>query len=76
MKCLLVLLVLSAAPVLGCTFQTPVRLVGGSQLGTYQVIVDRPGYREWIRNGVVVSHQNQCGGAEPVDLVARLQPAP
>jgi hypothetical protein len=53
----------------------PPRLVGGTELGTYQVIIDRPGYREWTRNGVVVS-KAVCGSAIPVDLVARLQPAP
>src|SRR5712675_2385858 len=54
----------------------PPRLVGGAKLGTYQVIIDRPHYREWIQSGVVVSRQGPCGNTIPVELVARLQSAP
>jgi hypothetical protein len=56
--------------------EIPPRLEGGTELGTYQVIIDRPGYHEWIRNGVVVSERDACGSTHPVDLVARLQPSP
>ena len=54
----------------------PPRLIGGTELGTYQVIIDRSGYREWIRNDVVVSQRDRCGSTHPVELVARLQPSP
>ncbi len=52
---------------------SPPRLLGGTKLGTYQVIIDRPGYREWSRSGVVVSQQGACGNPIPVQLVALLQ---
>ena len=54
----------------------PPRLEGGSRTGTYQVVLDRVGYREWTRNGIVVSQQGPCGNVIPVHLVALLQRAP
>ena len=57
-------------------FFPPPRLEGGNQLGTYEVVVSRRGYREWTRSGVVVSQQGQCGNVIPVQLVALLQPSP
>ena len=54
----------------------PPALRGGTRLGTYQVIVDRPRYREWTRSDVVVSQQGSCGNPVPVSLTALLQPAP
>ncbi len=52
---------------------SPPRLLGGTKLGTYQVIIDRSGYREWTRSDVVVSQQGSCGNTIPVQLVALLQ---
>lgn len=54
----------------------PPVLEGGTKLGTYDVTVDHPGYREWTRSGIVVSQQGACGNPVPVALVARLQPVP
>jgi hypothetical protein len=54
----------------------PPRLLGGTKLGTYQVSIDRPGYREWIKSNVVVSHQGECGNTIPVQLTALMQRAP
>ena len=54
-------------------FTPPPRLLGGTKLGTYQVIINRPGYREWSRSGVVVSQQGACGNPIPVQLVALFQ---
>src|SRR2546423_4693053 len=51
----------------------PPRLLGGSKLGTYQVTINRAGYRDWTRSGVVVSQQGPCGNTIPVQLVALLQ---
>ena len=54
----------------------PPALWGGTRLGTYQVIVDRPRYREWTRSDVVVAQQGSCGNPVPVALTALLQAAP
>jgi hypothetical protein len=54
----------------------PPRLVGGTELGTYQVVIDRPGYREWLRSGIVVSRRGGCGNPISAEVVARLQPSP
>jgi hypothetical protein len=54
----------------------PPVLQGGTKLGTYDLTVEHPGYREWTRTGVVVSQQGTCGNPVPVALVARLQPVP
>jgi hypothetical protein len=51
-------------------------LSGGSELGTYEVSVSRPGYLAWSRIGVAVTQVGPCGNVEPVHLDARLQPAP
>ena len=48
-------------------------LVGGAQLGTYQVTVQRPGYQQWVRMNVLVTHQGPCGNVIPVQLTALLQ---
>ncbi|SRR6266550_7218329 len=57
-------------------FVSPPRLLGGTKLGTYDVVIDRPGYHEWTRGGVVVSQQGPCGNTIPVQLVALLQRSP
>jgi hypothetical protein len=55
----------------------PPVLVGGMQLGTYQVIVDRAGYHEWTRNGVLVSQRaGPCNTIQSVHLTALLQRTP
>jgi len=48
-------------------------LEGGTKLGTYEVTVERPGYRQWIRTNVQVTGQGPCGNVIPVDLTALLQ---
>ena len=54
----------------------PPVLLGGDRLGTYEVTVTRPGYRQWTRSGVLVSQQGPCGNVIPVQLTALLQRAP
>ena len=54
----------------------PPRLIGGNRLGTYEVIVERAGYRQWTRSGVVVSRQGECGNVIPVQLTTLLQRTP
>ncbi len=45
--------------------------------GTYDVIVQRPGYRDWTRNGVYVRGGDECGGnVSTVTLRANLERAP
>jgi hypothetical protein len=51
-------------------------LPGGSELGTDDVSVSRPGYMAWSRIGVAVTQVGPCGNVEPVHLDARLQAAP
>jgi hypothetical protein len=51
-------------------------LEGGTQLGTYDVTVDHPGYHEWIRTNVQVTRKGPCGNVIPVRLTALLQPTP
>jgi hypothetical protein len=51
-------------------------LLGGTQLGTYDVMVERPGYRAWTRLGVSVAQTGPCGNVEPVNLSAHMQPVP
>jgi len=51
-------------------------LLGGTKLGTYQVTVDRPGYREWVHANVHVTRESPCGNVIPVQLIALLQPVP
>ena len=43
---------------------------------TYAVAIVRPGYQQWLRSGIVVATSGACGAATPVQLTARLQPAP
>lgn len=50
-------------------------LSGGTQLGTFTVTIDRPGYLTWIANNVMVTETGSCGSVLPVQLTARLQPA-
>ena len=51
-------------------------LYGGTNLGTYQVTIHRPGYRDWSRTNIAVSKQGPCGNTIPVELTARLQHTP
>lgn len=41
--------------------------------GTYEFVVRKPGYQEWIRSGVRV-RADQCHVTEPAQLTAALQP--
>ena len=50
-------------------------LEGGTQLGTFTVTIDRPGYLTWIAANVMVTQKGPCGNVLPVQLTARLQPA-
>jgi len=54
----------------------PALLVAGDRLGTYAISLTRPGYAAWGSSGVAVTHVGVCGNVEPVELAARLQPAP
>ena len=51
-------------------------LYGGTELGVYDVSLERAGYRPWARSGVVVNQTGSCGEPKPAALVARLQPLP
>ena len=48
-------------------------LFGGSTLGSYDVAVQRPGYRTWSRANVQVTRTGTCGSPETVKLTALLQ---
>lgn len=48
-------------------------LFGGTKLGTYDVTIQRAGYRTWTRLGVPVSHTGSCGNPTTVSLTALLQ---
>jgi hypothetical protein len=48
-------------------------LIGGRQIGTYDVTVQRAGFRTWTRAGVAATQTNACGGVQTVMLLARLQ---
>ena len=50
-------------------------LVGGNQLGPYDVTVDHPRYHQWTRTNVQVSERGRCGTIISVQLTALLQPA-
>jgi hypothetical protein len=50
-------------------------LRGGDQTGTFTVTIDRPGYRTWIVDDVIVTTTEPCSAVLPVELSARLQPA-
>jgi hypothetical protein len=65
----------------GATTDTLVRqdsltLAGGRQVGTYDISIQRPGYRGWTRLGVAATQTGVCGGVLPVDVSARLQSLP
>ena len=51
-------------------------LRGGNQLGTFTVTIDRPGYLTWTAANVSVTMKGVCGNVLPVQLSAKLQPAP
>ena len=51
-------------------------LWGGARLGTYEVTVDHPGYRQWVRSGVQVTEHTECGMPVSVRVTALLQPSP
>ena len=51
-------------------------LWGGRRLGTYQVTVEHAGYRQWVRSGVRVTEQTDCGMPVSVHVTALLQPSP
>jgi hypothetical protein len=50
-------------------------LEGGTQLGTFTVRIDKPGFLTWIADSVMVTQKGPCGNVLPVQLTARLQPA-
>jgi hypothetical protein len=50
-------------------------ILGGDQLGTYTVTIDRPGYLTWSMSDVHVTQKGDCGNVIPVKLNAKLQPA-
>lgn len=51
-------------------------MLGGNQLGSYTVAVQRPGYAGWSKTGVSVSRSGPCGNVIPVTLSARLARRP
>lgn len=51
-------------------------LWGGFRLGTYQVTVEHPGYHQWVRSGIHVTHATECGMPVSVRVIALLQPTP
>ena len=51
-------------------------LLGGDKTGTYTVTIDKPGYLRWSASSVHVTEVGECGNVIPVDLTAKLQPAP
>ncbi len=51
-------------------------LWGGPQLGTYQVTVEHAGYHQWVRSGIRVTEQTDCGMPVSVRVTALLQPSP
>lgn len=50
-------------------------LSGGTQLGTFTVTINRPGFLTWVATNVMVTQTGPCGNVLPVQLTARLQPA-
>ncbi len=64
------------------TYVDPLRVIldsvlwGGARLGTYQVTVEHPGYRQWVRSGVRVTEHTDCGMPVSVHVTALLQPSP
>jgi hypothetical protein len=51
-------------------------LFGGRQTGTYDVTVQRAGYRTWTRLGVPATQTNACRSVATVKLNAGLQSLP
>lgn len=51
-------------------------LWGGGPIGTYEVTVEHQGYRQWVRSGVRVTEQTDCGMPVSVPVTALLQPSP
>ncbi|MFI5243037.1 MAG: hypothetical protein ACHQRL_08515 [Gemmatimonadales bacterium] len=51
-------------------------LIGGRDKGTYDVTVQRAGYRTWTRSGISAMKTTTCGGVAPVALAAMLQRLP
>jgi len=49
-------------------------LFGGTKLGSYDIAVQRTGYRTWSRANVQVTKTGTCGNPETVKLTASLQP--
>jgi hypothetical protein len=54
----------------------PVLVAGFDRAGTYDVLVRRPGYRNWTREGVRVTRGGTCGDVRPVELIAELERVP
>jgi hypothetical protein len=54
----------------------PLTLLGGDKTGTYTVTIDKPGYLTWSASDVHVTEVGECANVIPVDLSAKLQPAP
>ncbi len=51
-------------------------LIGGRETGSYDVTVQRPGYRAWTKSGISATKTNSCGGVQAVQLTAMLQQLP
>jgi hypothetical protein len=51
-------------------------LLGGEKTGTFTVTIDKPGYLTWTASNIHVTEVGECGNVLPVDLSAKLQPAP
>jgi hypothetical protein len=51
-------------------------LIGGPIVGSYDVTVQRPGYRTWTAFGISATQTRECGGVAPVKLTAPLQRLP
>lgn len=52
------------------------RILVGTQPGTYDLTIKRSGYATWTRNGIVVEADPLGCAPKTVALTARLQPAP
>jgi hypothetical protein len=44
--------------------------------GTYGIAVSRPGYSDFVQNGIVVAADGACQSARTVRLTVKLVPAP
>lgn len=53
----------------------PVLAAAAERPGIYEVLVRRPGYQTWTREGVRVRRGGRCNALQPVRLVAKLSPA-